>query len=84
MVYLPRGVMSWCWPQPLTLTESWKLDLEDIARYQPEGVWWFGSGGLRKGDHVDPEALRTASYATGRAARRALLRQITRFGYGSA
>jgi hypothetical protein len=86
--YLPRGVMTWVggmdgWPLPITLPQSWRLDLEDIARYQPEGVWWFGSGGLRDGIHVHPTRLRKVGYPTGRAARQALLRQVVRFKYGT-
>ncbi|MCC6581175.1 MAG: hypothetical protein IT440_12120 [Phycisphaeraceae bacterium] len=79
--YLPRGVMSWVsgmdrWPLPITLEDSWKLDLEDIADYQPSGVWWFGSGGLRRGLHVDPARLRKVGFATCRDARLALLKMI--------
>ena len=83
--YLPRGVMTWPagdktnkWPLPISLEESWRMDLEDIARYQPEGVWWFGSGGLSKGAHVDPALLQKIGLKSGRAARQALLRQIAR------
>lgn len=83
--YLPRGVMTWGsgvdkWTLPLSLKENWRMDLEDIARYRPEGVWWFGSGGLRKGFHVDPDLLRRIGFKSGRAARRALLSAIASFG----
>lgn len=75
--YLPRGVMTWGrWPAPITLEESWSMDVEDVRRYRPDGLWWFGSGGLNEGLHVSVKRLREAGYADGRAARRALLRKV--------
>jgi hypothetical protein len=79
--YLPRGVMTWTWPVgnfplPISLEESWKRDIEDIVRYQPHTVWWFGSGAKGNGIHVDEQLLRKEGWADGVAARRSLLNQI--------
>ena len=49
--YLPRGISTFAypetWPMALTLEQSWQMDLEDISRFKPDGVWWFGSGTVR-------------------------------------
>jgi hypothetical protein len=73
--YLPRGVMTWGgrWPLPLSLEESWRRDIEDVARFRPDGLWWFGCGTVNEGIHVSNERLRVSGYADGDAARRALL-----------
>lgn len=74
--YLPRGVMTWGhWPMALTLEESWRRDVEDIMRFRPQGVWWFGSGctGRGHGTHVGIDRLRQAGFADGDQARRRLL-----------
>jgi hypothetical protein len=74
--YLPRGVMTWGrWPLPITLEESWDMDVEDVTRFRPDGLWWFGSGGVNEGLHVSVKKLREAGYSDGRAARRALLKK---------
>lgn len=85
--YLPRGVMTWVacadkWPLPISLEQSWQIDLEDIVRYQPQGVWWFGCGGLKKGSHVDPARLKKVGFSSGHETRKALLKQIAKFGNG--
>ena len=74
--YLPRGVMTWGsqWPLPISLEQSWRMDLEDIRRFKPHGVWWFGSGGRNQGAHVSLARLKKSGYESGEAARRALLR----------
>jgi len=75
--YLPRGVMTWGrWPLPITLEESWRMDREDVETFQPNGLWWFGSGGNNEGLHVSLKRLREAGYAGGRQARRALLSKV--------
>lgn len=75
--YLPRGVMTWGrWPLPITLEESWRMDLEDVETFQPNGLWWFGSGGNNEGLHVSLQRLLEAGYADGRQARRALLSRV--------
>jgi hypothetical protein len=74
--YLPRGVMTWGrkWPLPISLEQSWQMDLEDIQRFKPDGVWWFGSGGHNEGAHVSVSRLKDAGYGSGEDARQALLR----------
>ena len=75
-MYLPRGVMTWGrqWPLPISLEESWRRDVEDIERFRPNGVWWFGSGAVGEGGHVSVSKLREVGYEDGPAARRALLK----------
>lgn len=77
--YLPRGVMTWGseWPLPIPLEQSWRMDLEDIRRFKPRGVWWFGSGGRNEGAHVSLARLKKSGYDSGEAARRALLRLVS-------
>ena len=77
--YLPRGVMTWGngWPLPITLEQSWRMDLEDIGRFKPRGVWWFGSGGRNEGAHVSLARLKNSGYRSGEEARRALLRVVS-------
>jgi hypothetical protein len=79
--YLPRGVMTWGpWPMALPLEESWRRDTEDILRFLPQGVWWFGSGCVEtgRGSHVDAERLRQSRFADGTQARRRLLERARR------
>ena len=68
--------MTWGsqWPLPMPLEQSWRTDLEDIRRFKPHGVWWFGSGGHGEGAHVSLARLKKSGYHSGEAARRALLR----------
>jgi hypothetical protein len=49
------------------------MDVEDIHRFGPDGVWWFGCGTVSAGFHVDSARLRQSGFADGAAARRALL-----------
>jgi len=76
--YLPRGVMTWCesWPMPLPLETSWKIDIEDILRYKPDSVWWFGCGALNEGAHVGVSRLKELGYEDGVEARRSLLKKV--------
>ena len=78
--YLPRGVMTYAhpetWPFPVSLAKHWRMDLEDIERFRPDGVWWFGADCSDTGAHVQPERLRGAGFADGAACRRALLKEI--------
>lgn len=80
--YLPRGIMTWGagWPLELSLEQFWDAELEDIARFGPDGTWWFGSGvgSVPEGAHVSLDRLRASGYPDGRAARRALIRRIGR------
>ena len=73
--YLPRGVMTWGmkWPLPISLRESWRLDLEDIQTFRPHSVWWFGSGTVGEGTHVSLSRLQTSGFRDGVEARRALI-----------
>jgi hypothetical protein len=80
--YLARGVMThnkaWRSPQPplpVSLSESWAIDIEDVPRYGPDGFWWFGTGAVREGSHVDLDELRKMGFRDGRDARKALLAQ---------
>ncbi len=76
--YLPRGVMTWTygcdWPLPIALEESWRRDIEDVARFRPDGLWWFGAGAVGEGAHVSTSRLNAIGYTDGVAARRALLK----------
>jgi hypothetical protein len=76
--YLPRGIMTWAgtWPMKLSLEEFWKVEQDDIRRYEPAGVWWFGSGyarGRPEGAHVSAARLRQSGYADSAAARAAFI-----------
>ena len=68
--------MTWRsqWPLPIALEQSWRMDVEDIRRFKPQGVWWFGSGGRNQGAHVSLARLKKSGYGSGAEARRALLR----------
>ena len=79
--YLPRGVMTWP-PEglgggerhlPMSLEESWRLDVEDVQQFQPDGLWWFGSGAVGEGWHVGSSILRKMGFTDGVQARRRLL-----------
>ena len=79
--YLGRGVMTWNkqWrspqpPMPMSLREQWAIDVEDVARYGPDGFWWFGSGAVREGSHVDLGELQELGFKDGRDARLQLIR----------
>ena len=83
--YLPRGISTFAypetWPMALTLEQSWQMDLEDIARFKPDGVWWFGSGTVSdRAAHCELPKLRQSGYKDGHGARRALLKKIRSFG----
>jgi len=78
--YLGRGVMTWNkhWrsPQPsmpMSLQEQWAIDVEDVERYEPDGFWWFGSGAVREGSHVDLGELQKLGFKDGRDARLQLI-----------
>lgn len=81
--YLPRGVMTWAarWPLAMSLEDFWRVEREDIERFQPDGVWWFGSGCVAgsEGAHVSAARLRQGGYNDGREARRAFLRTLRDF-----
>jgi len=72
---LPRGVMTWCdqWPMPMSIEEHWRMDIEDIRLFRPDGVWWFGAGTKSEGAHASLSRLREMGFTSGEAARRALL-----------
>lgn len=79
--YLGRGVMSWngYWrrpqpPLPLPLTDQWAIDAEDVERYQPDSFWWFGTGAVREGGHVDLGELQQLGFRDGRDAGLQLIR----------
>jgi hypothetical protein len=55
-------------------TRHWRMDVEDIERFRPEGVWWFGMGALNDGVHVSLCRLKQQGFPDGDAARRALLK----------
>ena len=78
--YLPRGIMTWAgqWPMDMSLPEFWQAEMEDIERFEPDGVWWFGSGtgSIPEGAHVSVQRLQKSGYADGTVARRALLARL--------
>ena len=79
--YLPRGLLTWSdgaggYPLPIPLTESWRRDMEDIAYFEPQFVWWFGAGGAGGGAHCIEDRLRSEGFADARDARRGLLATI--------
>jgi len=80
VIYLPRGVMTWeetaQWPLPVSLETHWEMDVEDIVRYKPDSVWWFGCGSVNDGIHVDTSLLKQSGYKDGAEARRALLSKV--------
>ena len=78
--YLGRGVMTWNkhWrspqpPLPMSLPDQWAIDVEDVARYKPDGFWWFGTGAVREGSHVDLGELQKLGFTDGRDARLQLI-----------
>ena len=79
--YLGRGVMTWNkhWrspqpPMPMSLQDQWAIDVEEAAKYKPDGFWWFGTGAVREGSHVDLGELRQLGFKDGRDARLQLIR----------
>ena len=74
--YLPRGVMTWGseWPLPISLEQSWRMDIEDFQTFRPHSIWWFGCGAIGVGAHVSMSRLRQSGYGDGEEARRALLK----------
>jgi hypothetical protein len=78
--YLPRGIMTWAarWPMSMSLEQFWRVELEDIARFAPDGVWWFGSGcpAGSEGAHVSAARLRQSGYRDGADARRAFIKVL--------
>ena len=74
VLYLPRGVSTLpVWPMPISLEQSWQMDVEDVLKYRPHGVWWFASGASSEGIHTSPSKLREAGFTSGLQARRKLL-----------
>ena len=57
---------------PISLEESWQLDVEDIQLFQSHGVWWFGCGTVSEGVHVSLAKLQQVGYRDGVEARRDL------------
>jgi hypothetical protein len=83
--YMARGVMTWNkkWrsPQPklpMSLPEHWAIDVEDVSRFRPDGFWWFGTGALREGAHVDLTELQRAGFKDGRHTRTQLIKSCKR------
>ena len=37
----------------MSLPDQWAIDVEDVDRYRLDGFWWFGTGAVREGGHVD-------------------------------
>lgn len=72
--YLARGVMTWGgWKDKEQFARSWRQDVADVQKYQPQGFWWFGAGSKSEGAHTSVSALKAAGFADDVAARRALL-----------
>ncbi len=81
--YLPRGIMTWAgsWPMALSLEQFWQVEQEDIRRFEPAGVWWFGSGyaaARPEGAHVSAARLRQSGFPDCPAARAAFLKALKR------
>jgi hypothetical protein len=57
----------------MTLKKHWAIDVEDVARHRPDGFWWFGTGSLREGAHVDYDELQQMGFCSGREARTQLI-----------
>ncbi len=79
--YLPRGIMTWAgtWPMTLSLEEFWKVEQDDVVRFEPAAAWWFGSGaapGRPEGAHVSVTRLRQSGFEDGLAARRAFIKAL--------
>ncbi len=84
--YLPRGVMTvgdapgqsdhgpGVWPLPISLAEHWRRDVEDIERFAPDGVWWFGAGTRNDGPVISLSRLRRDGFRDDHHARAALLK----------
>ncbi len=79
---LPRGVMTWSdyWPMPIPIKDNWRMDIEDIQLFRPDGVWWFGAGTKNDGAHANLSRLREMGFESGEDARRALLRLLAQAG----
>ena len=60
-------------PMPMSLQEQWAIDIEEAAKYKPDGFWWFGTGAVREGAHVDLGELQKLGFKDGRDARRQLI-----------
>jgi hypothetical protein len=68
--------MTWGseWPLPISLEQSWRMDIEDFQTFRPHSIWWFGCGAIGEGAHVSLSRLRQSGYGDGEEARRALLK----------
>ena len=78
--YLGRGVMTWNkkWrspqpPLPGPLQDHWAIDVEDVRHHCPDGFWWFGTGAVREGAHVDLGEPERMGFSSGVDARRQLI-----------
>lgn len=73
--YLGRGVMSYDrTDMSIPLERHWEIDLEDVARYQPDGFWFFGSDAdTDPNGQSDANELRKMGFENGILARRRLL-----------
>ena len=72
--YLGRGVMTFEGKLGIPLAEHWRLDLEDVRRFQPDGFWFFGTDAAEKKNcHSWRPLLQEYGFADGLAARRELL-----------
>jgi hypothetical protein len=70
--YLGRGVMTdrWNpWPLPIPIEEHWRMDAEDIRRFRPKNVWWYGSGTVSEGANTSLSDLQAVGFRDGRDAR---------------
>ena len=51
-----------------------KIFLSAMTPTPPDGFWWFGSGAVREGSHVDLGELQKLGFKDGRDARLQLIR----------
>jgi hypothetical protein len=73
--YLGRGIMTWE-KRHLTipLEENWRIDLEDVMRFQPNGFWFFGIDADEKPNaHSEISLLKEMGFSDGLSARKRLI-----------
>ncbi|MCL5019896.1 MAG: hypothetical protein M1426_05475, partial [Patescibacteria group bacterium] len=74
--YLPRGISARRHFSSRTkLEQSWAMEVEDIQKFRPHGMWWFGCGTKNDGGHVSLSMLQQMGYHDGVEARRDLLKK---------
>ena len=57
------------WPLPIPIEEHWRMDAEDVRRFRPRNVWWYGSGTVSEGANTSLSDLKAVGFRDGRDAR---------------